>query len=161
MTTGKWTRPDVPHRGWTCIDVYDDGSPPSRICEMCEKQEIRYVHVLEHPEYDGPLSVGCICAEAMEEDYTEPREREQRLKGIAARRRRWEERDWDVSAKGNYYTTLPGYVVAVIPDNNGGWRLWIKDRSSERRQRGSKSYPTEGHAMIAGFDAVLWMEKRQ
>jgi len=41
--TGKWSQAGVPHRGWTCVDI-DDLGEPSATCEMCETQEIRYVH---------------------------------------------------------------------------------------------------------------------
>lgn len=59
--TGKWSQPGVPHKGWTCLDIEDLGEP-SATCEMCEAQEIRYVHHMEHPNYSGSLGCGCVCA---------------------------------------------------------------------------------------------------
>jgi hypothetical protein len=47
VTTGKWKQPDFAHRGWTCVDI--DENPDTQVCEMCEVQEIRYVHRMEHP----------------------------------------------------------------------------------------------------------------
>lgn len=47
---GKWSMPGVPHKGWTCIDIEDLGAPDA-VCEMCERQDIRYVHAMEHPDY--------------------------------------------------------------------------------------------------------------
>jgi hypothetical protein len=69
--TGKWTRPGVPHKSWTCVDIEDLGSP-SHVCEMCEFSAVRYVHIMTHPAYIGPLRVGCICAGHMEADLVGP-----------------------------------------------------------------------------------------
>ena len=75
----KWYRTDVPHKGWTLVRVEDvmegmDGCDESlyETCEMCGKEEIRYVHVLTHPEYEGQIRVGCVCAEKMTDDYVTP-----------------------------------------------------------------------------------------
>jgi hypothetical protein len=86
--TGKWSQPGVPHKGWTCVDIEDLGEP-SAVCEMCETQEIRYVHHMEHPNYVGSLGCGCICAGRMEEDYEGARRREQAFRNAAGRRQRW------------------------------------------------------------------------
>ena len=73
--TGKWTQPGVPHKGWVCVDIEDLGSP-DHICEMCEIQDVRYVHVMEHANYAETLRVGCICAGHMEENLVGARLRE-------------------------------------------------------------------------------------
>jgi len=73
----------VPHRGWICVSVDDLGTPDA-VCEMCETQEIRYVHHMEHPDYRESLGVGCICAQHMENDYEAPRRRERTLRNAAA-----------------------------------------------------------------------------
>src|SRR4051794_9059202 len=100
--TGKWAQAGVPHRGWTCVYVEDLGEP-SATCEMCEQQEIRYAHHMEHPQYSGTLVVGCVCAEHMESDLVAPKRREQQLKSASARRTRWLTRRWRTSAKGNAF----------------------------------------------------------
>ena len=70
--SGKWSQVGVPHERWTCVSV-EDLVAPDAICEMCETKEIRYVHHMEHPDYWESLSVGCICAANMENDYEAPR----------------------------------------------------------------------------------------
>ncbi len=75
---GKWSQPDVPHKGWTCVGI-EDLETPAFICEMCESVEIRYIHFMEHSNFSEILGVGCVCAEHMEGDYVRPREREQRI----------------------------------------------------------------------------------
>jgi hypothetical protein len=90
---GKWSQPGVPHRGWTCEGVEDLGEPDA-ICEMCERQEIRYVHTMVHPEYPDKLACGCVCAGHMERGAADDdiallvaaaREREAPLRSLAAR----------------------------------------------------------------------------
>jgi hypothetical protein len=76
--SGKWKQRGVPHRGWACVDVQDLGAPMV-VCEMCEIVSIRYVHVMEHEDYDGQLGVGCVCAQHMEEDRIGPKRRERLL----------------------------------------------------------------------------------
>lgn len=69
---GKWSEAGVPHKGWRCVDSYDscaNGEEIHLVCEMCDHQEIRYVHVMEHDNYEGRLECGCVCAAYMEQDY--------------------------------------------------------------------------------------------
>ncbi len=85
---GKWSSQSVPHKGWTCTSV-DDLGAPDEVCQMCETQDIRYVHHMEHPDYPESLAVRCICAEQMENDYDRPCRREKALRNAAQRKRRW------------------------------------------------------------------------
>jgi hypothetical protein len=64
---GKWSQRGVPHRGWTCIAMEDQGDD-WKLCEMCEHVDVRFIHVMTHPDFDGDLRVGCICAGNMEQD---------------------------------------------------------------------------------------------
>src|ERR1051325_4981142 len=90
---GKWSEPNVPHRGWTCVNVEDLGEL-LQVCEMCGSAEIRYVHFMRHPDYEGDVGVGCVCAEHMEEDCTGPRLREKALRSRVRRRLTWNDRIW-------------------------------------------------------------------
>jgi hypothetical protein len=76
---GKWSQRGVPHKGWTCTEVYD--LDDDRVtCEMCESAEVRYVHVMKHPQWQGYLEVGCICAGNMEQDLIGAELREKEFK---------------------------------------------------------------------------------
>src|SRR5260221_13852227 len=97
---GKWSLPGVPQKGWSCVGVDDLGSPDA-ICEMCEIQQIRYVHTMTHPDYASDLEVGCVCAEHMEDDYVRPRMREKALRSAAGRKKKWLSRSWKISKRGN------------------------------------------------------------
>ena len=46
---GKWSEAGVPKKGWTCVGV-EDLEEPSQLCEMCDSAEIRYAHIMEHPD---------------------------------------------------------------------------------------------------------------
>ena len=154
---GKWSQPNVPRKGWTCFDYSDLGSP-SAICEMCEHQEIRYVHHMSHPNYHGTLAVGCVCAENMELNYNAPKERERKLKNIAAKRRKWLSRNWKISSKGNDYIVVDGIHVVVFK-KSGKWAARITDQMSEESLTSSRPYPTQDEAKLAAFDAMVKLRK--
>jgi hypothetical protein len=89
---GKWSDPNVPHKGWTCMDIVDLAESNYEICEMCEAREIRFVHIMEHPRYPGSLRCGCVCAGHLEANYKAARDRERGLKQAAGKRQRASER---------------------------------------------------------------------
>ena len=132
----------------------DDLEEPSQLCEMCESVEIRYVHVMEHPDYDGQLQVGCVCAEHMEEDYKRPREREKRLKRAARRRKSWSQRTWLTSRQGNLYINTEGFNLTIY-SHGRGWGVRVVNRESGAAQSGRKVYPTESRRRPP-HSALLW-----
>jgi len=151
--TNLWDQPDVPHKGWHCIDVQDlreDGSSAEETeyatCQMCGNERVRFVHVMEHPEWDGTMYTGCVCAEKLSDDYVGPRKRETTLRNRAARRARWLTRNWRRSRKGNSFLNLEGYNLVVYPTKTGRWGYRIGERW------GSRTYPTEAEAKLALFD---------
>jgi len=150
--SGLWDQPGVPHKGWRCIDA-DDLGETSGVCGMCGREEIRYVHVMEHPEYPEHLEVGCVCAEKMANDYEGPRQREARLKNKAARRSRWLTRKWRVSRKGNLFLNTDGFNIIVFPCKQpwkqGKWGFKVDDGF------GNNVYASANEAKIGAFEA-LW-----
>ena len=115
MSGGRWDQSGVPHKGWDCVDVVDlraDGGPADETdyatCQMCGNEKIRYVHVMTHPDLAENLEVGCVCAEKMSNDYEGPKRREAKLRNRAVRRKRWRQRKWRVSAKGNNFLKSNG-----------------------------------------------------
>lgn len=112
-----WDQPDVPHKGWIFLDVIDTETAEAT-CEMCGNERIRYVHIMSHADYAERLSVGCVCAEKMADDYVNPRRRERVLRNAAAKRVRDKKREqaqkeehrqkildavWHASKNGNPY----------------------------------------------------------
>jgi hypothetical protein len=121
--TGKWAQAGVPHKGWTCVDT--DENEDMQTCEMCEVMSIRYIHIMQHPDYPDVLEVGCVCAENMEGDYVGPRRREAKLK----QRQRWIAREWRESRAGNEYLNARGFNVVVFPRGTR-WGARVEDRET-------------------------------
>ena len=114
---GKWSMPNIPHKGWACIDIEDLGEPSS-VCEMCESQPIRYVHYMKHSEYEDVLRVGCICAGKMEENYSGAKIRDDFMRKRSAKRLRWINNSrWKISLKGNDWIKTDGYFIVMMKQN--------------------------------------------
>lgn len=137
------------------MDVYDvraDGASADEAnyatCEMCGKERIRFVHIVEHDGFSGQLSVGCICAEKLSGDYVNPRSIEAVLKKKASRKGNWLTRQWRSSAKGNEFINVDGYNLGVLPNQfrPGTWKYRIDDQFSKQ------SYPSSDHAKMALFE---------
>lgn len=121
-----WDKKDVPHKGWICVEMIDLGEDAEgmdfetrkaelyEMCEMCNQEGIRYVHVMEHPEYEGQLRVGCICAENMENDYIAPREREKNLRNRQKRKMNFLKNDWQYRANGNMVLKYKGRYITIM-----------------------------------------------
>lgn len=154
---GRWSQAGVPHRGWSCVGLEDLGSP-EQLCEMCGSADVRYVHLMAHPNFPDILSVGCVCAEHMEGDYVSPRSREKRLRNVARRRKSWSKRIWRLSRKGNPYINTDGYNVTVFrhPRPGDGWGISVLNRTSGQSQFSRKNYASEEKAKLAALDALLW-----
>jgi hypothetical protein len=158
--SGKWSVPGFPHKGWTCISV-EDLEAPDAVCEMCETQEIRYVHHMQHPDYLGVLEVGCVCAEHMEENYEAPRRREQNLRNASRRRSRWLGRKWKTSQKGNPYINADGFNIIVFQRADGGWGGRIEDRATTQSIMSRRRYETENQAKLAAFDTMIFLKNEK
>jgi len=159
--SGKWKQRGVPHRGWACVDVQDLGAPMV-VCEMCEIVSIRYVHVMEHEDYDGLLGVGCVCAQHMEEDRIGPKRRERLLINAVKRREKWLTRKWRESHRGNSFLNTRGYNI-VVYRAGGAWAFRItKDNplaqylpdEVSRKWQSRRLYRTEDEAKLGAFDKL-------
>jgi hypothetical protein len=156
--TGKWSASGVPNKGWRCVGV-DDLEIPSQICEMCEIREIRYVHHMEHPYYHESLGVGCVCAEKMEGDKEGPRRRESNLINEAQRKKRWLNRKWKISKKGNDYLNTDGFNIIIFNNNSGSWSARIEDQATSQSEFSRQQYKTKDAAKLAAFDAMIFLKK--
>lgn len=133
----EWKRKDIPHKGWECIDVIDLGEDADENeeisyekCEMCGFEEIRYVHIMVHPEYDGQLRVGCVCAEKMSEDYVNPRKREKTLKNKVARKKTFMKKPWSYKEeKGTYSKKYKGEYITMMKGRYGSWGIFFAKQS--------------------------------
>lgn len=156
--TGKWALQGVPHKGWTCIEV-EDLEEVAATCEMCEAQEIRYVHLMSHPNYPDELRCGCDCAGHMEEDYEGAIRRDKAMRGAAGRKKKWLTRSWRVSEKGNSFLRTDGYHV-VVYRRGGSWAFRVTNRTTDDVLESRKYLPSEDAAKLRAFDAMIWMKER-
>lgn len=126
ILVASWDKEGIPHKGWTCIDMEDLGANLEDLdaderkdyyenCEMCDHEGIRYVHIMEHPEFNGQLRVGCSCAEKMEEDYANPRFREKVLRNKYGRLATFMKRNWSLRPNGNYTLKFKGRYITIMP----------------------------------------------
>ena len=113
---------------------------------------------MEHPNYPEIIVVGCMCAEHLEQDYVRPKEREERLKGAARRRKTLTTRKWNLSAKGNRYLNTDSFNITVF-QKGAGYRLSVSNRETGNAHWGRKDYPTEEAAKTAAFDALIWAKE--
>ena len=148
--TGKWCPPGFPHKGWTCTDIEDLGESAAT-CEMCETQEIRYVHHMEHPDYSGSLACGCVCAGRMEENYEGARRREGVFRSAAGRWRKWLSRKWQTSGKGNPYLNVDGYNVVVFSARQRGLGLSGEEPCNGRFRPGASISPISRRSEAQGL----------
>jgi hypothetical protein len=118
---GLWDKPGIPHKGWEHLGVTDLEDDRAH-CQMCDKEDVRFVHTMEHEDY-GTLDVGCVCAGKMCEDYDVPRERERIVRNRSSRRTKWLTRRWNTSANGNYWVSVDGVRVVVFRKPKG-WS-WV------------------------------------
>jgi hypothetical protein len=154
MNHGKWSEKNIPHNGWTCSDVEDLGEV-SDICEMCESQHIRYVHIMTHPSYPEELRVGCVCAGNMEENLAHARKREDFMKSRVGKRKRWLSRKWKISNNGNQYLDVDGFHI-VIFEKYGKLTGLVKNTDGSIERYSQKKYDNEKQLKLACFDVMTW-----
>jgi hypothetical protein len=119
-----WDNPGIPHKGWVCIDMEDLGEceefeePIYEKCQMCGKEDIRFVHIMKHSEV-GILRVGCNCAAKMEEDPSNPRKRDTECKNKASRRKSFLNKQWRARGNGNFTLRYKGDMITIFKDQYG------------------------------------------
>ena len=117
----RWEREGIPHKGWKEIGIEDLGEDLEsgddveyEQCEMCGQEKIRYVHILQHPNFNGELRVGCVCAERMTDDYINPQKTERELKNRLNRKKNFMRREWQERNQGKYVLRYKGENITII-----------------------------------------------
>ena len=59
-----WNKATVPHKDWVFVGMEDLGVA-THTCDMCSKENIRYVHTLTHDVAGLKFKVGGVCASHM------------------------------------------------------------------------------------------------
>ena len=152
-TQGKHLSSNVPHQGWSCIEVEDLGKDDHIECQKCKLRQIRYVHHLAHPEYPEVLKVGCHCAAKMEEDPFAPKKREKTL----AKRASWIASGWILIPRGVYKCSRKcsdKYVIHVYKQDEG-WRVTIEAKELWQVKDG---FETIENAKLYAFNCIYPLE---
>ncbi|WP_461318871.1 hypothetical protein [Bradyrhizobium barranii] len=131
------------------------------ICEMCEARDIRYVHVMSHPNFEGTLDVGCVCAERMAEDYVRPREREKALRNAASRKGRWLKRAWRSPSKDLSSLKSGNFFVVISMNPDGSWGGTIEEIATGRKVNARRNYGSANEAKLAAFDGMIFLQNRR
>ena len=79
---GRWKDDTIPHSGWSCLETEDLGGA-GPLCQMCGLQKIRFVHMMQHPDYPEVLACGRICAGHMEGNLARATERDREMRARA------------------------------------------------------------------------------
>lgn len=153
-----WDQPNIPHKGWSYVGIVDLGEECScdeeveyEQCQMCGKERIRYIHILEHPDYTGEMRVGCVCASKMIDDYLYPGEQERVLKNRINRRRNFLNREWRYkSDTGNYTLRYKGENITILKSNYGGFGVVFQGKICWSYN--GRKIPNLSIAKIVAFD---------
>lgn len=148
--TGKWSQAGVPRKGWTCVGSTDLGKGQEKaICEMCERQEIRYVQHMTHPDYAIGLDVGTDCAGRMEENYSAATKRELATKQISA----WLKRSWKQSNLGFLLLNTNKLNIRIY-ENDGVFSAIITDRVAHKTIKSEHEHLSLRGIKIAIFHKI-------
>lgn len=128
---------------------------------MCGREEIRYVHHMSHAQYPHVIDAGCVCAEKMEDDYVNPRRREQDLKNVAGRRKRWLTRKWKISRSGNPFLKTDGFHIVIYAHGDGSWGGRITDLGNGQVITSKKRYADADKAKLGAFDGMVFLKGKK
>lgn len=146
--------PGVPHKGWSLHDVVDARDELGleygnyEDCQFCGQDQIRWIHILQHPDYPNMIEVGCDCAERLTDDYVNPKRREKELRNRSARRSRFPDKGWKTSSKGNPYISHNGRHAVILETPTGKFKVSIDKKIQP------KVFNTLKEAKMGVFDIV-------
>lgn len=150
----KWNDPAVPKTGWRRHEIYDLGAVEA-ICEMCGEKEIRYIHVMKHPDWPKALSTGCRCASNLCGDMESERKEDTRLQNLAKKRTKrieaWLDSGWHLSPRRNQQRYILGYRI-VIWRRFKSWWFSIYAGTALHSPHG---YPSERSAKYVALAVVM------
>jgi hypothetical protein len=157
-----WNHAGIPQKGWVCIGMVDlgedleDMDADSRrdyyeTCQMCNHEGIRYVHIMRHDNYQEDLRVGQQCAEKMENDYVNPKERETKLRNRQNRWKNFMKKDWHKNGRGNYVLKYKGWTITIMSSQfaGGGFGVYFGRQSHWKDEDGKKIMTFEKAKLVA------------
>ena len=144
---------DFPQSGWQCCSMADLGKP-DQVCEMCGKERVRHVHVMEHAEYSKKLRVGSVCAQKMEKYGIDPKLCEARMKSRIQRLSSFLRLDWDISQNGNWTMSYNGVRITIMQSQFRGDRFGVALNGDFTWKYKSQNICSVAEAKVIAFDLV-------
>lgn len=151
-----------PSADWSCREVLDarvvHPSGKSQ-CDFCGTR-IRWIHVLEHDDYDRAVEAGCCCAARLCFEYdAEGEEREVKNRtGRMARfvdLKRWRRSRTNPENVWRFVRTPDGDKVrATVYLKDGSYGICIAAQKTNDRYFHSERYATQREAMSIAFGLV-------
>lgn len=160
-STPEFQERDLPQAGWKPVHTRDrraeqgDDYVPGR-CEKCGREDLRFLHQLEHPETGEHLTVGCQCAANLCLAY-DSKDEERRLKNLFQRKRKWLTRKWRRSRRRNEYLRIRvdgEQVTVTIFPSRFHENTWTYSLGWDDGLDFSGSYDTPDDAKLAAFDRL-------
>lgn len=153
--------PGCPKSGWQwlrAVDLHDEEGRrfgDYEICEFCGKEQIRFVHYLQHRDWKEAIAVGRICANSLAGDGRAD-SAEKELRNLAQRRANFLKlKSWKTSAKGNSWIEYQDHHIIVVKCRNGRFTLRING------QPGKLFFPDRRTAMLRAFDVIMQKVRRE
>lgn len=126
----------------------DPEAAPRGHCQRCGQVNLRYVHLMESPDFPDRIEVGCECAQVLDPKYDAVKA-ERLMKTRDRRLAHWLSLPW-LSVIGNQYLNHAGFNCGVVRVE-GGWGWWIKGAVSIASE---VVYDTHAKARVALFDYI-------
>jgi hypothetical protein len=142
--SGKWLDNVTPKRGWTCTGAEDLGVGETERCQMCEREDVRYIHHMKHGN-NNPLNlnVGCICSAYMDgtldtqQSFLQAKQRAERrtsdLVNRAQNRLNFPNlKGWKISQKNNPYIKKDNKIITIIKSKYNKYCATIDNNSTNQ-----------------------------
>ncbi len=118
---------EIPQEGWkeiAVVDVRAEGKTGDETkyepCMMCNKEKIRFVHILIHENIKGTFRVGYNCATIMTGGYTNPENLESEFENRHILLRNWQKKHWQTLPNGNLLLKIKDHTIFINQVNNSG-----------------------------------------
>lgn len=121
----------MPHKGWTCKSVFDNTYADFK-CEACNNANVRFVHCLIHPDFDGQLKVGCECSEKMSKNYSVASQVEEYSRNYENKKFQWDSKPWMKIIGGQFKLVHEEYEIFIYQEKSNSGYFKVKLRKEER-----------------------------
>lgn len=149
---------NAPLEHWKCRQVID-GETAEFKCELCDCKKVRYIHVMVHPDYDGEINVGCICAGVMEGDLVAAKARDDAARRKSQRKVNFRKKKWAEIKDDTWSVKYKKRVVMIERDAFRGKDFYKISIDTEKYQwMNNRRIETLEAAKLYVFEIIDWEE---